>query len=210
MNLPAFSLQDVARYCRVNQLTVEKWIEQGRLHALPTRNSGYVVPRSEFRAFLKMNGLPVDALFFATGGRPKRVLVITNSQSLVQFVVESLCRASVAIEVVSAADRHEAECQATASSPDLVVLGDAMRMDERLGLCRWLRDKAAFERTRILAIVDAGSEDTRRRLLFMEVDEVAKQPLDAGSFWLQVYALLMDSSVLRTVPAGVSQRPMAL
>ena len=153
-----------------------------------------------------MHGLPVDGLFFATGGQPKRILVITEKQQLVQFVVESLCRASVAIEVVLAADSYEAQCQATASRPDLIVLGDTFHAADGLRMCRWLRDRALFEPTKVLAVVDDNGDDRHRRRICFVADEVVRQPLDGRAFRPQVYALLMDSDVLHPVSAGVPER----
>jgi len=202
MSPSTFSVHDVARYCRVNQVTVEEWIRQGRLR-VSKANSGHMrIPRAEFRAFLRIYGLPIDMLFFATGGRPKRVLVVTDDQELVGFVVHSLCRSSVAIEVVSARDRHEAQCQATASAPDLVILGHGIQVPDGVAICRWLSENVTLEQTKVLAVMDRNA---RRRSLYDLADDVARQPLDAGTFRLQVYSLLMSTNSPVSTPAGSVQ-----
>lgn len=202
MSLSTFSVQDVARYCHVNQVTVEEWIRQGRLRVSKARSGQIRIPRAELRAFLQMNGLPVDMLFFATGGRPKRVLVVTDDQELVGFVVHSLCRSSAAIEVVSAADCDEAQCQATAAEPDLVILGHEVEVPDGLAICRWLSESVTLEQTKVLAVMDG---DARRQSLYDVADDVARQPLDAGTFRLQVYAMLMNINSLSSAPTGSRQ-----
>jgi len=62
---PVLSTGDVADYCQVSITTVLRWIRRGHLLAYTHPDGHHRILRSEFKAFLERNGMPIDERFFA-------------------------------------------------------------------------------------------------------------------------------------------------
>ncbi|MBC7262057.1 MAG: helix-turn-helix domain-containing protein [Chloroflexi bacterium] len=189
----SLTIKDVAQYCRVSQFAVLRWIQQGRLGAYKTASGQLLVPVQEFQAFLKTHGMPMDVLYFHTQGNPKRILVISEEDELIEFLVRSLGQSSIVIRVFSARNWDEARCQAIALKPDLIILGPKNLDADGNELRTWLRQHPAFAHTKLLAIVNANGLEEMQSYAEKGIDAVIQQPLDATVLQKKVYALLIDT-----------------
>lgn len=193
MKSSSLTIKDVAQYCRVSQFTVLRWVQQGRLGAYKTGDGQVLVPFHEFQAFLRVSGMPIDGLYFHAKGNPKRILVICEDDDLIELLVRSLCQASVVIQVFSARNWNEARCQAMALKPDLIILGPMQLDSDGSEIRQWLKQRPAFEHTKLLAIVDANEAGQSPPSADKAVDAILQQPLDATIVQKKVYALLTDT-----------------
>lgn len=187
MTSQTLTVEDIARYCRVSQFTVLRWVEQDHLRATQTYGGQPLVPMHEFLAFVRMRGLPVDNLYLGNGGTAKRVLIVNAAEEVHEFFARSLCQSSSAIHLFSAHDWSEARCQVTAVNPDLIVQSLADGDPEGAEFGRWLKQNPAFQHIKILAIAHAQARDL---LPPAGVDGVVQQPLDSRTVHKKVHELL--------------------
>ena len=210
MTSRTLTVEDIARYCRVSQFTVHKWVQQERLSAFKTPSGQFLVPVHEFLAFVRMQGLPVDNLYFSNGGTAKRVLIVNAEEEVLEFFARSLCQSSSAIHLFSAHNWSEARCQVTAVNPDLIIQCPATPPRPRSAVAenagrtlaqpapansdpegaefrRWLKQNPALQHIKILAIADAQAHD---RLPQAGVDGIVQQPLDSRTVHKKVHELL--------------------
>lgn len=193
MKSSSLTIGDVARYCRVSQFTVLKWVQQGKLEARKAADSQLLVPVQEFQKFLRIHGMSVDSLYFRVKGNPKRVLVISTEDEIIESFVRNLCQMSMVIQVFSVRNWSEARCQIIALRPDLLIF-DLRRFGlDGHEIQQWLKQHPACMHMKLLAIVDAEKSKHLQPLSEKGVDDVVQQPWDAATLQKKVYTLLMDT-----------------
>ena len=202
MTSETLTVYDVARYCGVSQFTVLKWVNQGRLGAIKTPKGQLLIPRDEFRAFVRVEGWPADERYFTAGGKAKKVLVVSDDDEITQIIARSLRHRGAVPEVFSAGDSHEAECQIISLQPDLVVLRWMAPRVNSDGICRWLKLNPAFEDTRVLAIAQEDSLRHLERILAAGADDVTWEPLDSDTVQRKLCTLLMSTPNARAASTG--------
>lgn len=193
MALQTLTVDDIARYCRVSQFTVQKWVQEGRLRAFRTQSGKFLVPVREFQSFLRIRGIPVDGLYFQTGGTAKRVLVISSDDELVEFLVRCLCESSTAVQIFSARNWYEASCQAKTVNPDLVILGPRQADPSEIEAYRRLKPPGGWGPTRLMAIVEADFGPHLFPALRGAADCIMQEPLEPSAVRRQVYGLLTNA-----------------
>ena len=197
MTSRTLTVEDIARYCRVSQFTVHRWVQQEQLRAFKTPSGQFLVPVHEFLAFVRMQGLPVDNLYFSNGGTAKRVLIVNAAEEMLEFFARSLCQSSSAIHLFSAHNWSEARCQVTAVNPDLIIQCPAKNAGRSTSLAnsdpegaefrRWLKQNPTLQHIKILAIADAQAHDRPPQA---GVDGIVQQPLDSRTVHKKVHELL--------------------
>jgi DNA-binding response OmpR family regulator len=141
-----------------------------------------------------LEGWPVDEGYLAAGGKAKKVLVVSDDDEITQVIARSLRQPGAVLEVFSAGDSHEAECQIISLRPALVVLRWMAPRVNSDGICRWLKLNPAFEHTRVLAIAQEDSLRHLERILEAGADDVTWEPLDSDTVQRKLCALLMSTT----------------
>ena len=59
------TVNDVAEYCLTSNITVRRWIRDGKIRAIKLPGGHYRVSIEDFRAFLDRYDMPVEEEFFA-------------------------------------------------------------------------------------------------------------------------------------------------
>jgi hypothetical protein len=202
--------EDIARYCRVNQATVEAWIAGGELRSFEAYGGARRITLDDFRAFLRLQGLPVDALFFHNGGRTKTVLLVSDDSGWARTVARTLCESSVALHVVTASDCQEAHCQVTASCPDVIILGRHVHRDQDFGLCLVLGGRKRERSVRILALRDGCVSVWDQPEVRERVDLVVPQDSGPADLRGAVRELLLRPGRASAEAMGIPQRMQRL
>ena len=162
---------EVARVCRVAPRTVSKWFDTGKLR-------GYRIPGSRDRriplqqlvAFMRAHDIPLDGL----NQGACRVLVLSSS---FPADVAAALDASDRYELRQARNGFEAGMIAQEFRPHVIVVDVADVGPEAETVCRLIKGAAELGAARVLAAVEAGSDETPRRLLSAGFDGSVPKPL---------------------------------
>jgi len=162
----------VAKICNVAPRTVSKWFDTGQLR-------GYRIPGSKDRRiplnqlvrFMRAYGIPLNGL--DTG--QKRVLIVDDEAELVDFLATALS-GEAGYEVCTAGSAFEAGVIAESFKPHVIVVDVSLSDVEPRSLCRYIRQNAALQDTRLVAVSGAMTEGIGRSLQQEGFDGFLKKP----------------------------------
>src|SRR6476659_8335626 len=162
-----FTTGEAAEICKVSQQTIIRCFDSGRL-------KGFRVPGSRFRripldalmAFMKENGIPVDAL---NNGK-RRILVVDDDPEIVELFVDVLERDG-RFEVKTANTGYDAGMLTQEFGPDLIILDYMLPDINGNVVCQTIRQKPEFEHTKIVIVSGVVNQDEINALLKSGADE---------------------------------------
>jgi excisionase family DNA binding protein len=113
-----FTTGEAAEICKVSQQTIIRCFDSGRLKGFRVPGSRFRrIPRDALIAFMKENGIPIDAL---DNGK-RKVLVVDDDPEIVELFVDVLERDG-RFEVKTASSGYDAGVLTHEFMPDLVIL----------------------------------------------------------------------------------------
>ena len=114
-----YTTHQVARFCRVQPVTIIRWIESGKLKAYKTPGGHRRVERKDLIAFLESYQMPIPAEL--AGELRKKVLVVSDAADTVAAVKEAL-GADDDLVLATVSTGFEAGVKVAGWQPDLVIL----------------------------------------------------------------------------------------
>ena len=185
---PLLTTSDVAEYCRVTRMGVSRCIRDGKLKAYRTPGGHFRILKSDFHAFLKRYGLPVDPSLFGSE-EEGHVLVVSDDPDLVQFIKEAL-EASGEWQVTGCADAYDLGVRVATLLPGLIILDMAMSGQDSFDLCRRIVGDPLTAHIKVLGLVDSLSEDMEERLRCCGATKLLVKPLEGQDFYRQMCSAL--------------------
>jgi len=179
---------DIARYCDITIMQINRWIKSGELKAYRQPGGHYRITREDFRTFLERHGMPVIPEYFADA-RKKRILIVDDDLTLVQAYRAFLETQYRDIEFETADNGYDALVKVGNFLPDLLILDIRMPKIDGLEVCRRLSGADALQpRPKILAITGHAEAYDRDTVLASGADEYLVKPIDIrGLSTLQQY-----------------------
>src|SRR6266513_4086935 len=166
-----FTTGEAAEICKVSQQTIIRCFDSGRLKGFRVPGSRFRrIPREALMAFMKDNGIPVDAL---NNGK-RRVLVVDDDPEIVELFVDVLERDG-RFEVKTAGSGYEAGIQTREFMPDLVILDYMLPDINGNVVCQTIKSKPEFEHTKIIIVSGVVNQDEINDLLKAGADEFVKK-----------------------------------
>jgi len=165
----------VARICHVAARTVTKWFDTGKLHGYRIPGSrDRRIPMDQLVAFMKENGMPMDAL----NGAASKVLVFDPE------VPRSILRKLSAMEnyeVHTAASCFDAGLIAREIIPSVIViaLSNGMTTCKAIEIGRSVREHDLLKNTRLFAVATNLTTKKREKLLSNGFDRCLDTPYTA-------------------------------
>jgi two-component system OmpR family response regulator len=181
-----FTTGEAAEICKVSQQTIIRCFDSGRL-------KGFRVPGSRFRripldalvAFMKENGIPVDAL---NNGK-RRILVVDDDPEIVELFVDVLERDG-RFEVKTANSGYDAGMLTQEFNPDLIILDYMLPDINGNVVCQTIRANPAFEHVKIIIVSGVVNQEEINDLLKAGADEFVKKPFNIEKLIERVGELL--------------------
>jgi two-component system, OmpR family, response regulator len=169
-----FTTGEAAEICKVSQQTIIRCFDSGRLKGFRVPGSRFRrIPRDALIAFMKENGIPVDAL---DSGK-RRILVVDDDPEIVELFVDVLERDG-RFEVKTASSGYDAGVLTHDFMPELVIL-DYMLPDVNGNVvCRTIRQNPAFEHIKIVIVSGVVNQEEINDLLKSGADEFVKKPFN--------------------------------
>lgn len=169
-----FTTGEAADVCKVSQQTIIRCFDSGRLRGFRVPGSRFRrIPREALLAFMKENGIPVDAL---NGGK-QRVLVVDDDPEIVELFVDVLQRDG-RFEIKTASTGYDAGIATQEFRPDLVILDYMLPDINGNVVCRTIRANPNFEKTKIIIVSGVVNQDEINDLLAAGADDFVKKPFN--------------------------------
>ena len=114
------TLGDIARYCHVDRVTVQRWVKNNFIPAYRTPGGHYLVPKDVFRKFLQKNNMPIFQEFF--DDLSIRVLIADTPLDEAETLANFLRHAQMGYEIRTCSTGRETLLLWGIYQPDIVVL----------------------------------------------------------------------------------------
>ncbi|MGE5611676.1 MAG: response regulator [Bacillota bacterium] len=169
-----FTTGEAAEICKVSQQTIIRCFDSGRLKGFRVPGSRFRrIPRDALIAFMKENGIPIDAL---DNGK-RKILVVDDDPEIVELFVDVLERDG-RFEVKTASSGYDAGVLTHEFMPDLVIL-DYMLPDVNGNVvCQTIRANPEFEHIKIVIVSGVVNQEEINDLLKAGADEFVKKPFN--------------------------------
>lgn len=172
---------DIAHYMDVNQRTVIRWLDSGRLKGfkLPGRGNNRVLV-SDFISFLEQNQIPVPESLqqYQTVEQhvaPAKVLLVDDEEAVLQAVKRALKPLNV--NLVTACNGFQAGFELERFNPDLIVLDLSMPGIDGFTVIRYIREELGNSEIRIVVVSALGPEQLQRTI-DLGADAAIAKPFD--------------------------------
>jgi len=176
------STTEVARYCRVSVVHVNRWIKDGKIKCYRYPGGRYKISRENFREFLELSGVPVIEEFFSP--RPRLKVLIGEDDSDfargVRLLIEDRYPKAV-IEVAS--DGYEVLLSMGVLRPDLLILDLRLPRIDVLEVCQRIRQNEIWAGVGILAMTGHSGAFNRARVLACGANEYLLKPFESSEFY---------------------------
>ncbi len=181
-----YTTGEVADICKVSQQTVIRCFDNGKLRGFRVPGSRFRrIPRESLLAFMKENGIPLDAL--ESGKR--RVLAVDDDEAILEMLVELLERDG-RFEVKVARGGYEAGMLTQQFQPEAIILDYKLPDIDGNRVCRTIRSNPQFAGTKIIIISGVADPDEITELRAAGADEFLKKPFQIDELISRLLQLL--------------------
>ncbi|MEQ9097474.1 MAG: response regulator [Phycisphaerales bacterium] len=181
-----FTTGEAASVCRVNQQTIIRCFDNGRLHGFRVPGSKFRrIPRDELLRFMRENDIPTDAL----EGSRRRVLIVDDDPQIVDLLHEML-RRDTRFEIETASNGYDAGLLTERFRPHLIVLDYMLPDINGDVVCERIRENTDTQNTKILFVSGVIEKDRIDRLLRAGGSAFLKKPFTVSSLLDEITRLL--------------------
>ncbi|MDA0660479.1 MAG: response regulator [Planctomycetota bacterium] len=190
-----FTTGEAAKICKVSQQTIIRCFDSGQLKGFRVPGSRFRrIPREQLFHFMKVNGIPTDAL--ESGKR--KVLLVDDEEDLIEVLQDAFVRDG-RFEVRTANNGFDAGMLVKDFMPELVVL-DVMLPDiNGREVCTRVRSDSNMDEVKIICISGMVEADRIADLMEAGANEFIQKPFDAEKLLERACLLLaMDFAPVRS------------
>ena len=181
-----FTTGEAAKICKVSQQTIIRCFDSGQLKGFRVPGSRFRrIPRSDLFSFMKLNGIPIDAL--ESGKR--KLLIVDDDEELVELIPDVFARDG-RFEIRTANNGFDAGMLVKEYHPDLIVL-DVMLPDiNGKEVCQRVRGDSAMDDVRVICISGMVEDDKVKDLMAVGADDFMRKPFEIENLVDRVCQLL--------------------
>ena len=176
------STTEVAHYCRVSVVHVNRWINDGKLKSYRYPGGRNKISKKHFRMFLEKNGIPVIEEFFGGAGQFK-VLIGEDDPDFARAVRLMIDDRYPDARVEFAGDGYEVLLKMGEFKPDLLLLDLKMPRIDGLEVCERLKQHGSSSKCKILAMTGHMQAFSRCNVLAHGADEYLVKPFSSSEFY---------------------------
>ncbi|MGC1273482.1 MAG: response regulator [Planctomycetaceae bacterium] len=181
-----FTTGEAAKICKVSQQTIIRCFDSGQLKGFRVPGSRFRrIPRDVLYKFMKVNGIPTDAL--ESGKR--KALIVDDDLELVELLRDTL-EADGRFEVRVANNGFDAGMMVKEYHPDVIVL-DVMLPDiNGKEVCQRVRSDSALDDVSIICISGMVEQDKIADLRKSGANEFLQKPFEVETLVARICTLL--------------------
>lgn len=161
-----FTTSDIARYCGISVVHVNRWIKHGKLKAYRYPRGKYKITEKDFKEFLINNNIPIMTSFFGENDKIK-ILIGEDNKDFARLLKELIEERFKDAVVVIAHDGYEVLFRSGDIKPDVLILDIRMPKLDGLEVCRKIKSEAG-ELSKIKIIAMTGHASVYNDTMAME------------------------------------------
>ncbi len=187
---PLLNTGDIAHYCDISVMQVNRWIKKGALKAFQNPGGNYRISKKDFRDFLVKNKIPIVEGFFQYP-KKKKILIADDDATIVDAFSLLLSTHYSEVDIEGSYDGYETLVKTGEFKPDLLILDIKMPKIDGLEVCRRLReDIASTQKIKIIAITAHSDAYDRETVLAHGADLYLIKPIDSKTLLENVEKLI--------------------
>ena len=186
--MKTFTISQASNYCKVDQETIIKWIDEGHLYAEKTVGGHRRIKQADLDRFLKERNIPVPDE--SSESARKKILIVDDDKIVVETIVMSLEEDEHGYELISAADGFEAQAQIKHFKPDLLILDIMMPDINGYEVCRKIKSDQETKDTKIIVLSAYLDDESYKKMKEYGADACFSKPLPLPELRAQVAKLL--------------------
>lgn len=186
--MKTFTVSQASSYCKVDQETIVKWIDEGHLNAEKTVGGHRRIKQDDLDRFL--NGRHMTVPDKSPENERKKILVVDDDKIVVETIVQSLEEDEHGYELISAADGFEAQAQIKHFNPDLLLLDIMMPDINGYEVCKKIKTEQETKHIKIIVLSAYLDDDNYKKMKEYGADACFSKPLPLPELRVQVAKLL--------------------
>lgn len=172
----AFTLYEIAEFCRVIPSIVKEWIENGLIPVLITPRGHKHVWAEDLICFLKKNSMPIPSELTSYG---KSTILIVDDDELIRQTIKRMIQEDFpGVVVVEAVNGEDAGIKINQFAPELVILDIKLPGIDGFRVSRMIRSYECFKHIKILAMSGCNIEEYRKRASDSGIDDFLEKPFN--------------------------------
>jgi|GEM_PF-1339937 len=180
-----FTTGEAAELCGLSQQTIIRSFDKGRIHGFKVPGSKFRrIPRDELIRFMKDSGIPVSLL-----GEKYRILIVDDDPTHTALVEHALA-SDGRFECRAAANGYDAGLETERFRPDVILLDFMLPDIDGAIVCRRVRERDEFKRTRVLFISAVSDDAQLSAIKKAGADDFVRKPINAGDLVARLSALI--------------------
>ncbi|MBC8379182.1 MAG: response regulator [Planctomycetes bacterium] len=189
-----FTTGEAAEICNISQQTIIRCFDSGKLDGFRIPGSRFRrIPRDNLIKFMKENGIPLDHLEMAHGGRIK-VLIVDDDAEIVELMVDVLTRDG-RFEIRTASSGYDAGLLTQQFQPDVIIL-DYMLPDVNGNIvCQTIKRNPDFSNVKIIIVSGVVNQDEIQTLLDAGAAEFMRKPFNIAELVEKILQTVETESV---------------
>ena len=171
-----FATSDIARYCGVSVVHVNRWIKQGKLKAYRYPRGKYKITEQDFREFLEKNNIPIIGSFFSRM-EGRKILIGEDNKDFAVILKELIEGQFNDVEVEIANDGYEVLFRIGEIKPDLLIMDIRMPKLDGLEVCRQIKKESGeLSKVKIIAMTGHSAVYSEEMVLDNGADAFLPKP----------------------------------
>jgi len=185
----------MAKYCRVNRLTIQRWINNGMIKAFSLPGGFFRVEIPDFVEFLKKYNMPMpeDLAEF----RDKRILVIDDEPEVTSVIASALEGKPYDVKAVNSG--IEGCIVLGTFKPSLVILDVMMPGFDGVQVCREIRRNEVTTHTQILVVTGFPEDERIKAIKELGIEDILIKPFKPAELVEKVEKIL-SQPLVKKVP----------
>ena len=184
-----FKTTDIARYCGVSVVHVNRWIKQGKLKAYRYPRGKYKITEKDFREFLDKNNIPIIKSFFSKKDN-KKIIIGEDNKDFAQVLKKLIEDQIPNVEIEIAHDGFEVLFRIGDIKPDLLILDIRMPNLDGLEVCSQIKSTSELAKTRIIAMTAHESVYKEEMVLKKGADAFLVKPFKGSQLLKKIKEIL--------------------
>ena len=184
-----FKTTDIARYCGVSVVHVNRWIKQGKLKAYRYPRGKYKITEKDFSEFLDKNNIPIIKSFFSKKDN-KKIIIGEDNKDFAQVLKKLIEDQIPNVEIEIAHDGFEVLFRIGDIKPDLLILDIRMPNLDGLEVCSQIKSTSELAKTRIIAMTAHESVYKEEMVLKKGADAFLVKPFKGSQLLKKIKEIL--------------------
>jgi len=187
---PLLNTGDIAHYCDVSVMQINRWIKKGSLKAFQNPGGNYRISKKDFKDFLENNKIPIVEEFFQSSKKTK-ILIADDDATVVDAFSLLLSTHYSEVDIEGSYDGYETLVKTGEFKPDVLILDIKMPKIDGLEVCRRLReDIESTQKIKIIAMTAHSDAYDRETVLAHGADAYLIKPIDSKTLLANVEKLI--------------------